>query len=280
MLTTMAMAGLLVFAFPDEVRGGLRPNPFRQRAPGTARTRAGARFPNLRCRRGGRRLPGLRLPPHAKAGVPPRSGAPTRRTESGTPTRRCSIGSRRPGAPGWPAIWPSWRIGRLSCSSANLGSPPRRGTPSMCFAGGVDGQGWAKRNEQPVYRGQDAFRLVWDDASHRLVNYQTTYQKWPKRYADNMGDSVRRVLHIRTSRDGLVWTPGGSFAVDGPPPSRGAARSPGCRRSARDRVLQAPARSARGLLGRVCLPLHPAACGSSPPLPSCRTARSSTANGG
>jgi hypothetical protein len=48
-----------------------------------------------------------------------------------------------------------------------------------------------------------------------LINYQTSYQPFPKRYPDNM-PKVRRVLHIRTSPDGLHWTPNDSFGADGP----------------------------------------------------------------
>lgn len=106
--------------------------------------------------------------------------------------------------------------GQLLAMICDCGRPPTAGHRFHVFAGGLDGTGWTHRNEAPVYRGQDAFGLVWDAENQRLINYQTTYQQWPKRYADNMGDSIRRVLHIRTSPDGLVWTPGGSFGLSGP----------------------------------------------------------------
>lgn len=57
--------------------------------------------------------------------------------------------------------------------------------------------------------------MVWNDELKLFVNYQTSYQPWSKQFADNM-PNVRRVLHIRTSPDGLHWTPGESFGVDGP----------------------------------------------------------------
>ena len=98
----------------------------------------------------------------------------------------------------------------------DCGRPAMKGHRFHLFSGKLDGTDWAHRNEEPIYKGQDAFGLVWDEENHRFINYQTTYQKWPKRYKDNMGDDVRRVLHVRTSPDCLTWTPGGSFGVLGP----------------------------------------------------------------
>jgi len=96
------------------------------------------------------------------------------------------------------------------------GRPAVKGHRFHCFSGQLDGTGWKRRNDAPIYRGQDAFGLAWDKENKRFINYQTAFQKRPKRYADNMGNDVRRVLHIRTSPDGLAWTPGGSFGVAGP----------------------------------------------------------------
>ncbi len=47
------------------------------------------------------------------------------------------------------------------------------------------------------------------------MNYQTSYQPFLKKFPDNM-PKARRTLHIRTSPDGLHWTPGESFGADGP----------------------------------------------------------------
>ena len=96
----------------------------------------------------------------------------------------------------------------------DMGRPPTSGHRFHVFSGGEDGTGWKKRNADPVYLGQDSFCTLWSGG--RIINYQTTYQKYSKRFPDNMGAGIRRVLHIRTSPDGLEWSPGGSFAVDGP----------------------------------------------------------------
>jgi len=117
--------------------------------------------------------------------------------------------------PKWAAGDLALRNGELVLLQCEIGKPPTKGHPFHVFAGPLDGGEWRKLNSEYVYRGQDAFTLVWNDNLKRLVNYQTTYQPWKKRYPDNM-PLVRRVLHIRTSPDGLTWTPGGSFGVDGP----------------------------------------------------------------
>jgi hypothetical protein len=94
-----------------------------------------------------------------------------------------------------------------------MGRPPTAGHRFHVFAGAPDGSGWEQIDDGPVYLGQDAFSLAWN--GDRIINYQTSYHNFPKRMPDNMGANVRRVLHVRTSPDGLHWTPGGSFSVDG-----------------------------------------------------------------
>ncbi len=103
--------------------------------------------------------------------------------------------------------------GRIVCMICDCGNPLGAGHRFHIFAGTEDGD-WSKLNDDPVYRGQDAFSLVWD--GEQFVNYQTSYQPIQKPFADNMGDGIRRVLHIRTSPDCLHWTPGGSFGFEGP----------------------------------------------------------------
>ncbi|MCF7853932.1 MAG: hypothetical protein K9N51_03970 [Candidatus Pacebacteria bacterium] len=102
---------------------------------------------------------------------------------------------------------------RIFCMNCDCGNPVGAGHSFHVFAGTDDG-GWSQLNSEPVYKGQDAFSLIWD--GQQFVCYQTSYQPYRKRFADNMGDNIRRVLHIRTSPDCLEWTPGGSFGVDGP----------------------------------------------------------------
>ncbi len=97
----------------------------------------------------------------------------------------------------------------------NLGRPAMKGHPFHAFGGKLDGTGWRKLNSKTIYRGQDSFGLTWNNKLKKFVNYQTTYQPFPKRFPDNM-PKIRRVLHIRSSADGLRWTPGESFGADGP----------------------------------------------------------------
>jgi hypothetical protein len=96
-----------------------------------------------------------------------------------------------------------------------IGSQPGNGHEFHAFRGPLAGGAWKRLSAEPVYRGQDAFGLVWNGKLQRFVNYQTTYQPWAKRYPDNMA-RVRRVMHIRTSHDGVAWTPGGSSGISGP----------------------------------------------------------------
>ena len=102
---------------------------------------------------------------------------------------------------------------RITCMICDCGNPPGAGHRFHVFTG-TDGGAWSKLNDDPVYNGQDAFSLIWD--GKQFVNYQTSYQPYHKPFADNMGDGIRRVMHIRTSPDCLKWTPGGSFGVQGP----------------------------------------------------------------
>jgi len=82
--------------------------------------------------------------------------------------------------------------------------------------GSKDGTQWHPLADAPVYVDHDAFGLMWDDRTARYIVYQTTYQKWGKRYPDNIGDHRRRVLHIRTSPDGVHWEPSENVPGSGP----------------------------------------------------------------
>lgn len=69
--------------------------------------------------------------------------------------------------------------------------------------GSEDGTRWRLLAKKPVYHDHDAFCLLWDERIKKYIAYQATYQSCKKRYPDNLGENVRRVLHIRTSKDGL-----------------------------------------------------------------------------
>jgi len=74
--------------------------------------------------------------------------------------------------------------------------------------GSDDGEAWHPLSDRPVYHDHDAFSLTWDPKSQRFVTFQATYQRWAdKPYKDNAGPDIRRVLHFRTSEDGMTWDP-------------------------------------------------------------------------
>ena len=74
-----------------------------------------------------------------------------------------------------------------------------------------DGENWEPL-ATPAYHDHDAFCVFWDPASAKFINMQTTYQAWEKKYPDNIGAGKRRVLSIRTTRDGVHWDPPGDLA--------------------------------------------------------------------
>lgn len=96
-----------------------------------------------------------------------------------------------------------------------LGNPPLKGHPFHTFSGSLFGSTWHKLTDNFVYKGQDSFHMVWNKQLGKFVNYQISYQPFEKKHPDNM-PKIRRVLHIRTSPDGITWTPGKSFGADGP----------------------------------------------------------------
>jgi hypothetical protein len=110
------------------------------------------------------------------------------------------------------AVKPPDQILLMQCQ---IGSPKVSGHFFHVFGGTTNGENWRKLLPDPVYYGQDAWSIVWNEQLKKFVNYQTSYQPWDKRYADNMR-KARRVLHIRTSPDGKTWTPSESFGSLGP----------------------------------------------------------------
>lgn len=78
-----------------------------------------------------------------------------------------------------------------------------------------EGASWERR-ASPAYTDHDACFFFWSAEEGRFINFQTTYQRWEKRYADNIGDGIRRVLSLRTSVDGVTWDPGVNVGFSGP----------------------------------------------------------------
>lgn len=89
----------------------------------------------------------------------------------------------------------------LKCATA-------RGAHEIWAFGSKNGVNWERLSEKPVYLDHDSFGLMWDERTGLYVNYQATYQTCRKPYEDNAGADIRRVLHIRTSEDGINWNPG------------------------------------------------------------------------
>jgi hypothetical protein len=79
-----------------------------------------------------------------------------------------------------------------------------------------DGRTWRPLADRPLYHDHDAFGTMWHPSLKRYVIYQATYQPWQKPYPDNLGDGIRRVLHIRTSEDGAHWEPSADVGMHGP----------------------------------------------------------------
>jgi hypothetical protein len=83
-----------------------------------------------------------------------------------------------------------------------------------------DGKSWAQQSKEPLFYDGDAMSLFWNAKSERYACVSKTLQPVPKRILDHggvtpgLGDNSlrdRRVLSIRTSRDGLRWEPSDSM---------------------------------------------------------------------
>ena len=98
--------------------------------------------------------------------------------------------------------------GRLFFYPWSRFDPPEKGHALWGFVSD-DGEQWRPLSDQPVYLDHDAFGMMWDARANRFLTGQVTHQPWKKPYADNMGSAKRRVLQMRTSRDGLRWETAG-----------------------------------------------------------------------
>lgn len=88
-----------------------------------------------------------------------------------------------------------------------------QGGHALWAFGSRDGAAWKRLSDKPVYHDHDAFSACWDAVNRRYLVFQATYQKWNKPFKDNAGTGVRRVLHFRSSRDGVCWEPSGDFTL-------------------------------------------------------------------
>ena len=86
----------------------------------------------------------------------------------------------------------------------------------MYAFGSTNGVDWQPLSDKAVYYDHDAGKVMFDPRTGEYVAYQVTYQQHEKPYQDNCAEHVRRVLHIRTSKDGMHWQPSGDAAGKGP----------------------------------------------------------------
>ena len=81
--------------------------------------------------------------------------------------------------------------------------------------GSPDGEDWKMLLGKPVYHDHDSFGVLYDPHRDKWITYQATYLPWDKPYGDNI-PGTRRVLHIRTSDDGVHWDPSEDVWMDKP----------------------------------------------------------------
>jgi hypothetical protein len=89
-----------------------------------------------------------------------------------------------------------------------------------------DGTHFTRAQAEPVFKDHDAAHLFWDDERQRYLIGSMTYDllPQPRRLPDNLGweqglkgQGVRRVMSVRSSPDGVHWTPDNN--VRGPEPT-------------------------------------------------------------
>ncbi len=68
----------------------------------------------------------------------------------------------------------------------------------------ADGKKWDKLTEK-AYVAHDAMNITWHGPTSQLLNYQVALEHYQKRYPDNIGGDLRRVLSFKTSQDGVTW---------------------------------------------------------------------------
>jgi len=75
-----------------------------------------------------------------------------------------------------------------------------------------DGRNWTEHPKNPLYYDGDAISLFWSPAAKRFICVAKSFQMpFSKRISDH-GGIARRVLSIRSSRDGRTWEPSDSVS--------------------------------------------------------------------
>jgi hypothetical protein len=75
-----------------------------------------------------------------------------------------------------------------------------------------DGRAWKEHPHNPLFYDGDAISLCWSPKLHRLICVSKSLQPVPGiKHIPDHGGKNRRVLSIRSSRDGRVWEPSDSI---------------------------------------------------------------------
>ena len=95
------------------------------------------------------------------------------------------------------------RDGRLLLFKWSRGA----GCHAMWAFESTDGSDWSCCTNEPLFEDHDSNTVFWDDATRQFIDYQATYMRANKPFEDNIGTGRRRVMFLRTSPDGICWSP-------------------------------------------------------------------------
>ena len=70
-----------------------------------------------------------------------------------------------------------------------------------------DGEEWTSAPEQPVFREGDAWSAVWSREQRRFICYNEALEWGEEKCVHELFRNARRVVGVRTSRDGISWEP-------------------------------------------------------------------------
>jgi hypothetical protein len=75
-----------------------------------------------------------------------------------------------------------------------------------------DGRNWKEHPKNPLYYDGDAISLFWSPVARRFVCVAKSFQMPVSKHLPDHGGIMRRVLSIRSSRDGRTWEPSESVS--------------------------------------------------------------------
>jgi hypothetical protein len=71
----------------------------------------------------------------------------------------------------------------------------------------AEGNAWTCCTNEALFEDHDSNTIFWDDATGQFIDFQATYRRANKPFDDNIGRQRRRVMFLRTSPDGISWSP-------------------------------------------------------------------------